>query len=123
METCATIFSVLSFFMLKIGFIKSLTIEIEVIFNSESAVDIVAEIRQIITKKISSSFVDSSQNKRKQSHIFITYSYSHNYNNDTVVNNIPNERKCLYNIKGKTIIPTYKSLIIPKFGYFDFFEQ
>ncbi len=75
---------------------------------------------EIITKKISSSFVISSQNKRKQTHILIVYSFIHNYNKDTVVTTIPTDRQCLYNIKSKTIIPTYKNLIIPKFGYFDF---
>lgn len=76
-----------------------------------------------ITTKISSSFVNSSKNKRKQSHILITYSYSHNHTNDVVDNNVPNDRSCMYTIQSKSIIPVYKSLIIPKFEYFDFFEK
>lgn len=75
-----------------------------------------------VTKKLSTSFINSNKKKRHQSQILIKYIYNHNYNNDTILLNIPNERECLYNVKDSSIYPTNKKLIIPKFGYFDFYE-
>lgn len=78
---------------------------------------------EMISNKISSSFISSTSGKRKQTYILIKYIYSHNYNNDTIATNIPKERYCLYDIINKNVLPTYKKLIIPKFGYFDFYEK
>lgn len=88
--------------------------------NSNLKKDLNTEIESI-TKKISRTFITSSENKRKQSHIFITYAYKNK--NNLVLNNIPNNRNCLYHINSKTIIATNKKLIIPKVKYHDFYNN
>ena len=76
-----------------------------------------------ITNKIASSFVKSSKTKREQSYISIRYSYVHNYENDSVIYNIPESRTCLYNVSDQKNMPVISKLIIPKFGYFDYLPE
>lgn len=73
-----------------------------------------------ITYDISNLFKLASKKNRKQSHILIDYYNRHNFLKDTIPNNIPNHRVCLFNIDNNTVQPTFKNLLIPKFTFYDF---
>lgn len=60
--------------------------------------------------------------KRKQQYFSICFTYKHNYNQDLLYNNIPEDRIYTFDYKNKKSLPLKKSLIVSKFGYFDFFN-
>lgn len=106
------------------NFAEDTVLYIHILFDDNSRLnDLLITKMEPLTDFLSQSFLKKSTNRKKLRRIKFIYVHKHNYNNDIVANNIPEERSCFFDIRANVVIPNEKYLIISKMGYFDYEER